>query len=307
MRVVRWSLFAALVLLGLIGVALPVVPQTIFFVGALLVIMPESRWVRRRYIQWRRRHPRFFHALERWRRGRREARQARKLARESAPAGRPGIEPPAVVVAAIAALLATQGGAACAAEGGAARYGIAPGADTTLVFKAYRDGWFSSLGHDHTLAGREFKGVVVFDPVRPEASSVTLTVATARLEVLDPGVGEDDKAEIAKTLKSEDVLDVSRFPEIRFASTAVRVTAREPGGKLGLELTGDLTLHGRTRSIRFAVALEPPRGEGPLRASGTIALDQSDFGMSPYGVGLGAVKVKDRVELDFVVTARPGT
>src|SRR5262245_48862927 len=81
-RILRWTLFILLMALGLVALTLPIVPQLPFFIGAVIVIMPESRTVRKRYILWRRRHPRFFHAIERWRRQRREARTERKRLKE---------------------------------------------------------------------------------------------------------------------------------------------------------------------------------------------------------------------------------
>jgi uncharacterized membrane protein YbaN (DUF454 family) len=72
--VIRWVVFSIFALLGVIGLLIPVVPQIPFFIAALIVIMPESRWVRKKYILWRRRHPRFFHTIERWRRERRARR-----------------------------------------------------------------------------------------------------------------------------------------------------------------------------------------------------------------------------------------
>jgi polyisoprenoid-binding protein YceI len=183
-------------------------------------------------------------------------------------------------------------------------YPVSPTA-SSLTFKAFKEGWLSSLGHDHTIAGREFSGAVRLDPARVEASSVTFTVKTASLEVLDPSADASDRAKIAKTLRGAEVLDVERFPEIRFASTAVRVLERQPGGRLRVEVAGDLTLHGATRAISFPAFLDPPAPSG-LRASGTIGLEGSAFGIEPYGVGLGAVKVKDHVELDFSIVASAG-
>jgi polyisoprenoid-binding protein YceI len=189
------------------------------------------------------------------------------------------------------------------ANADAPAYAVDP-AGSTLTFKAYKEGWFSSLGHDHTIAGREFAGAVRFDPARVEASSVTLTVKTASLDVLDPSADASDKAKIAKTLKGGEVLDVEKFPEIRFASSAVSIAERQPGGRLKVAVKGDLTLHGVTRAVEFAAFVEPPAGSGPLKATGTIGLDGSGFGIEPYGVGLGAVKVKDHVELEFSIVAR---
>jgi uncharacterized membrane protein YbaN (DUF454 family) len=74
--ILRWVAFTLFTLMGVVGLLIPVVPQIPFFIAALIVIMPESRWVRRQYILRRRRHPRFFHAIERWRRARRVRRAA---------------------------------------------------------------------------------------------------------------------------------------------------------------------------------------------------------------------------------------
>lgn len=174
---------------------------------------------------------------------------------------------------------------------------------STLTFKSYKDGWFSSLGHDHTIAGRDFEGAVRLDLANLAATSVTLTVKTATFEVLDPGVDAGDKAKIATALKGGEVLDVEKFPEIRFVSTGVKRVGAAADGRV-FEVTGDLTLHGVTRALTFAATLEAGAAAGTVRVAGTIKLNGTDYGIQPYGVGLGAVKVKDGVELEFSVAAK---
>jgi polyisoprenoid-binding protein YceI len=186
--------------------------------------------------------------------------------------------------------------AAAPARAEEAAYRVVPG-KSKLTFKAFRDGWFSSLGHDHTIGARDFAGAVRFDAARPEASSVTFTVQTKTLEVLDPGVDADDKKEIDASLKGEDLLDVEKHPDIRFASKAVKRAAGER-----YLVRGDLTLHGATKEIEFPVDVKPEGAE--LKASGKIEVKQTDFGLKPVSVGLGAVKVKDVVLLEFEVVAR---
>ena len=53
---------------------IPGLPQVPCFVLSLIMILPESRWLRRRYVLYKRRHPRIFEAIESWRRERRLAR-----------------------------------------------------------------------------------------------------------------------------------------------------------------------------------------------------------------------------------------
>jgi polyisoprenoid-binding protein YceI len=177
---------------------------------------------------------------------------------------------------------------------------------STLTFKAFKDGLLSGFAHDHTIAARNFSGEMAWRGTS-EASSVTLTVKTAWLEVLDPKADAKDKAEIAKTMKSDEVLDVEKFKEMRFESMSMKQKGGWVGGGEGssgaLEITGNLTLHGVTRAITFLANAKVAYTGGPQVANGTIRLKQSDFGITPYSAGLGTLKVKDEVALEFHIVA----
>jgi polyisoprenoid-binding protein YceI len=75
-----------------------------------------------------------------------------------------------------------------------------------------------------------------------------------------------------------------------FVSREVRPT---PAG--GLEITGDLRLHGQTNSVTFTTAVEA-EGEA-LRAAAEISFLQSDYGIEPYSGVLGAVRNQDEAIL----------
>lgn len=75
-RVGRWTLAIVLILVGLV-LTLPGIPGPgllVVLIG-VLVLLPESRWLRRRYVRVKRRYPRFFEPLERRRRRRRARRR----------------------------------------------------------------------------------------------------------------------------------------------------------------------------------------------------------------------------------------
>lgn len=77
-RVTRWVSAIILILIGLV-LTLPGIPGPgllIILIG-VLVLLPESRWLRRKYAGVKRRYPRIFEPLERRRRRRREARRRR--------------------------------------------------------------------------------------------------------------------------------------------------------------------------------------------------------------------------------------
>jgi polyisoprenoid-binding protein YceI len=80
---------------------------------------------------------------------------------------------------------------------------------------------------------------------------------------------------------------------IVFRSSAVRV----PDGPGALAVDGELTLAGSTRPVSAQLDV----GDDG-RISGTITLTQSAWGIKPYRGLMGALKVRDDVEI--VVDAR---
>ena len=92
-----------------------------------------------------------------------------------------------------------------------------------------------------------------------------------------------DRREIRKTIDAK----VLGGEPIRFRSSDVRRDA--PAASLTVE--GELTMAGRTRPATVRLALE----DGALR--GTISLTQSAWGIKPYRGLMGALKVRDDVEV----------
>ena len=83
-------------------------------------------------------------------------------------------------------------------------------------------------------------GSVEYDPANLAASKVEVTIDVASISTR-----ETDRD---NHLKSPDFLDVAQFPTITFKSTSV---AAAGGGEY--KVTGDLTIHGVTKSVVLAV------------------------------------------------------
>lgn len=155
-------------------------------------------------------------------------------------------------------------------------------------------GLFGFAGHDHLIRARAFSGRIVYRPNAPSGSRVDLAVLTDSLEVLTP----PDTEEIRKVTASmrHDVLDVTHYPEIRFASTTVT-----PGPQ-GFEIRGTLTMHGQAHVVD--VSVHTALHADTLTARGTFTVKQTDYGIRPYRVGPGGVvKVADRIQFDFEAIA----
>ena len=116
---------------------------------------------------------------------------------------------------------------------------------------------------------KDVKGTIVVDK-DPAKSSVNITI---NADSIDTGVPDRDNH-----LKSPDFLNTKQFPTITFKSRKIQAI-----GKDRYRVTGDLTLHGVTRTITVTVE---KLGEGKnfkdMQVIGfqtTFTIRRSDFGM----------------------------
>jgi len=98
------------------------------------------------------------------------------------------------------------------------------------------------LGYS-VLTGRfdTFSGEFSYDPAKPEASTVNVTI--------DTGSINSNHAERDKHLRGPDFLNVEKFPKATFVSTKV-VLGNDKGE---FDIVGDLTLNGVTKSVTIEV------------------------------------------------------
>ena len=168
----------------------------------------------------------------------------------------------------------------------------------SLTVHVGKSGLFKFAGHEHEVTSRSCRGEVVAGQEYLAASSVTLTFETAALQVSEKGEPAGDVPKVQAAMVK--LLDVARYPEIRFVSTTVSGRAVD-AHSYALLVTGDLTLHGVTR--RITVPVRVVQNGDDLSASGRFSVKQSEFGIEPISVA-GVVKVKDELRIDFEIAAR---
>lgn len=171
-------------------------------------------------------------------------------------------------------------------------YRIAPG--SRFDVSTGKAGLLSFAGHSHLIRARGFAGRIIHNPDDPARSSVEITVQAAGLEVLTP----PDTEEIRKVTAAmrADVLNVERYPEIRFVSRQVSAIQD------GLHVVGALTIVGKTVEIPVDIRLSVR--SDTLHASTQFSVNQTAFGIKPYRGGPGGtVRVADRVKFDIAVVA----
>jgi polyisoprenoid-binding protein YceI len=80
-------------------------------------------------------------------------------------------------------------------------------------------------------------------------------------------------------LRSDHFFDVTEYPSITFVSKGIAKIAD------GLEMTGDLTMHGVTKEVTFTVdgptaQVKDPRGNIRMGASATGKINRMDYGLT---------------------------
>jgi polyisoprenoid-binding protein YceI len=141
---------------------------------------------------------------------------------------------------------------------------------------------------------RGVSGVIHFDPTNVAKSGVD---ATIDVTTVDTGVAARDTH-----LKSPDFFDAAKFPTMTFKSTKVAKAGD------GYAVTGDLTLHGVTKSV--VLSLETPGKEqvdpkGSKRGfTATTTINRKDFGLLWAGkTGTGDAVLSDDIKIELDIEA----
>jgi polyisoprenoid-binding protein YceI len=121
-------------------------------------------------------------------------------------------------------------------------------------------------------------GSFVLDEADPSKSSFNIVLSVDKVDTAN------EKRDAH--LKSPDFFNAKQYPTITFKSTAVK-----KGEGSALQVTGDLTMHGVTKSVTVPVELtgkgQFPAGTQRAGVEATFVVKRSDFGMSGMQPMLG--------------------
>lgn len=178
------------------------------------------------------------------------------------------------------------------------RYVIEAGSSKFIV-RAFAGGLFPAMGHNPTIAIRDFNGEARFDPADPGQSSLRVQIRADSLEVTND-IKSSDRREIESTMNDK-VLVSAKYPSITFEGDGT--SARQLSeGRFQVSMNGTLSLRGATRAepVTAQVALFGDL----LRASGEFSLLQSNYRIPLVSVAGGALKLKDELKFTFDIVAR---
>ena len=175
-----------------------------------------------------------------------------------------------------------------------------------LRLLVYRSGALAKFGHNHVISSQAIEGTV-YVADNPENSFFTLSLPVQDFEVDRPELrseeGDDfsgsvDEKAIQGTRKNmlgKSMLDAASYPEIRLAS-------RKISGELPeLLLTVDVQIRDQVSQLQVPIAVAIDMGH--LTATGRFSFDQTAVGIKPFKAMLGALRVRDTVDVKFSITA----
>lgn len=170
-------------------------------------------------------------------------------------------------------------------------------AQSLIAVTVRRGGALARLGHDHVVASHDVTGTV-----QPAQNRADFQFRLDQMKVDEPdlrrvaGLEKQPSADAVdgtRTNMLTKVLDAERYP---------LVTVHAERGAASDPLDVAITLHGVTRSYGIPVDLR--EAGGVMTVSGTLTLNQTDFGLVPFSVMGGAMAVQDRMELRFTLIAK---
>jgi polyisoprenoid-binding protein YceI len=165
----------------------------------------------------------------------------------------------------------------------AVEYGTVDPAASTLKFE------YAQMGVSLDGAFKQFNAELSFDPARPQAAR---TVVEVPLKAIDTGSEEGDEE-----VGGKDWFNTGAHPLARFESNSVKVI-----DSAHLEVSGTLTIKGRSRDITTPVVVTESAGKASFE--GSFKLNRVDFGI---GEGMWAKDdvVAHEITIAFHLVATP--
>ena len=166
-----------------------------------------------------------------------------------------------------------------------------------LLVKTGVSGRAARMGHRLTIAMDSWRAEVTWAAGEPTEVDLTTEVDSLRVVRGDGGVkglsGPEKTIVRSNAMKA---LEVERFPQIRFRANDIAQTGD------GYRLTGTLQIHGTTRERTVDVRVEDL--DDGWRISGDAEVRQTEFGVKPYSILMGSVKIADTVTVSFTAEHR---
>ena len=109
---------------------------------------------------------------------------------------------------------------------------------------------------------------------------------------------EEARAGTRSNMLGQALLDAARFPELKVSGRVLRLTAPDAA-----QLAVEVLLRGQVTRLELPVRFAW-RDAATLEVDGELELRQTQLGLAPFSVMMGALQVEDLMHLRFRLVAR---
>ncbi|MFN7927588.1 MAG: YceI family protein [Blastocatellia bacterium] len=171
-------------------------------------------------------------------------------------------------------------------------------AQSQITLTLVQEGMLRKIHPTHHVGVKSFSGRIQL-LADESKTTVELEAETKSFVNIDSDMQDFERSGFHKVLH-EEVLASARYATIKFRSVAIS-NIQKFGDNRSFTLHGDLTLRDVTRRVAFPVKVTLNGTQ--LRATGEETIKQTDFGITPYSGGLGAIKIGDPLTVNFTIVA----
>jgi len=188
---------------------------------------------------------------------------------------------------------------------GATLYQISPAASTVSIL-VYRGGTLANLGHNHVITSKSVKGYVWrhtelnlcgFDIAMPVGELIVDDNDARAAQGPDFPINVPDSARqgTQRNMLSEALLDAEHYPVIRLQSANISGDIDIPRIVVHITIKDQMHL--------YTVPVTVQADAHHLRVKGEFAIKQTEFGIKPYSIAMGALQVQDELQIKFDLQA----
>ncbi len=176
--------------------------------------------------------------------------------------------------------------------------------------RVFRDGPMQKLGHDHLITSERLTGKIELrEPVsasrfalRLPLDSLVVDDGAARSRaggVFSSPVPEKDREATRRNMLGERLLDAARHGELLLTAESITGSAGHYQASVRVALAGQE----HVVAAPFTLTVTGAR----LVAHADLRLTHAELGLEPFAVALGALRVRDDLQVGLTVEARRGT
>ena len=153
----------------------------------------------------------------------------------------------------------------------------------------------AKMGHRLTIAMADWEAEVTWRGSKPVAANLVVDVDSLQVLKGEGGVtpltGPEKVVVRSNALKA---MDAKKYPKISFTTEDIAKT------DAGYRMTGTVEIHGKSRPQVVDLGVDDHGGTWVMSAQ--VPVVQTQFGVKPYSLLMGTMKINDEVTIKF--TAR---